>query len=119
MLPSLNASFSPSTICIADGSVNLNNLITGDAGGTWAGTGVSGTSFNPQGLSGLVSITYTVGIGLCVNSSSQNLNIISSGDASFALPAGICEGVRLQILTQMLQAHPRNLEWRRCERRNV
>src|SRR5690606_11986402 len=37
----------PSPICAAAGSINLNNLITGTTGGTWSGTGVSGSNFNP------------------------------------------------------------------------
>jgi len=53
----------PSPICAAAGSINLNSLITGTTGGTWSGTGVSGTSFNPA--SGSQSVTYTVGSSPC------------------------------------------------------
>lgn len=51
---------SPDTLCASAGVINLSTLVTGTAGGTWSGTGVTGTDFNPIGLSGPVNITYSV-----------------------------------------------------------
>jgi hypothetical protein len=35
-------------VCESSGTINLNTLITGTAGGTWSGTGVTGNTFNPR-----------------------------------------------------------------------
>ena len=40
----------PAALCFDDASINLNTLVTGDAGGTWSGTGVTGNTFDPTGL---------------------------------------------------------------------
>ncbi len=67
----------PGTLC-DNISVNLNTYITGDAGGTWSGTGVSGNILNTTGLTGPTSITYTVGATGCTQTSTQVINIQQS-----------------------------------------
>jgi gliding motility-associated-like protein len=69
---------SPGTICESDGIVNLNSLITGTAGGSWTGTGVTGNTFDPTGLSGTVSITYSVGVNPCLDAVSHDIIVNSS-----------------------------------------
>ncbi|MFK7904008.1 MAG: hypothetical protein AB8B69_02740, partial [Chitinophagales bacterium] len=63
---SADASFNaPPDLCGETNNIlDLNTLVTGDAGGTWtssapAGT-LTGSSFNPESLSGSFTITYTV-----------------------------------------------------------
>lgn len=68
----------PGTICESDGIINLNSLITGTAGGSWSGTGVSGTSFDPTGLAGSVNITYSVGVNPCIDQLTQAITINAS-----------------------------------------
>jgi gliding motility-associated-like protein len=76
--PALSPSWtSPGTICEADGSIDLNTLITGDMGGTWSGTGVSGNMFDPSGLSGNISVTYTIGSAPCVGVDSQDIIVVA------------------------------------------
>lgn len=70
------------SICEGAPSINLNSLVTGSAGGTWSGTGVTGNTFDPSGLSGNVSITYSVGQGPCASSSTLVINV-DPIDASF------------------------------------
>lgn len=84
----------PGTVCESDGNINLNALITGTAGGTWSGTGVSGNSFNPAGLSGTVNITYTVGVAPCQDALTQAILINASplDPVVTASNATICEG---------------------------
>lgn len=61
-----NASFNPPPdLCaVEDNELDLNTLVTGDTGGIWTTTApigtLSGSSFNPEGLSGNFTITYTV-----------------------------------------------------------
>ncbi len=82
----------PGTICEASGNVNLNSLISGTTGGSWTGPGVSGNTFNPSGLSGNQSITYSVGTGVCLQTSAQNINVIPDVDPSWTNPATACDG---------------------------
>ncbi|MBL7883008.1 MAG: gliding motility-associated C-terminal domain-containing protein [Bacteroidia bacterium] len=83
VIPSGNPAFTlPASICASANSLDLNTLVTGTAGGTWSGNGVSGNTFNPNGLSGNVTITYTVGQGVCAQTSSQTI-FVSEIDAAF------------------------------------
>ena len=78
----------PSPICAAAGSINLNSLVTGTGGGTWSGTGVSGSSFNPN--SGTQSVTYTVGTSPCVETQTHTITVIPDVDPSWTNPSPIC-----------------------------
>ena len=74
---SANASWNiPAPICEDGASINLNTLITGDPGGTWSGTGVSGNTFNPAGLVGFIAVTYTVGTPPCAATSTQGISVV-------------------------------------------
>lgn len=64
-------------LCDGDAPINLDALITGDLGGTWSGNGVTGNQFDPTGLSGLISIAYTVGAGACVGTSTQDIGVVN------------------------------------------
>ncbi|PJB14927.1 MAG: hypothetical protein CO118_06025, partial [Flavobacteriales bacterium CG_4_9_14_3_um_filter_32_8] len=75
-------------ICAASGSINLNTLITGTTGGTWSGTGVSGTTFNPIGQSGNIAVTYTVGTAPCQESLVLNILVNDEDDPNFSYPTG-------------------------------
>lgn len=78
----------PSPICAAAGSINLNNLITGTTGGTWSGTGVSGSNFNPS--SGSQSVTYTVGSAPCVQTQTHTITVIPDVNPAWTSPSPIC-----------------------------
>jgi gliding motility-associated-like protein len=104
--PDVNPAFNQTNVCTSDGLLDLNSLLTGSAGGTWSGTGVAANQFNPVGLSGAVAITYTVGIGSCTETATQNLNVVSASDASFALPANICEGAQIIDLNNYATGTP-------------
>ena len=87
--PVVNPSWTnPSNICAAAGSINLNSLITGTAGGTWSGTGVSGVTFDPS--SGTQSVTYTVGSAPCVQTSNQTITVVPDVNPSWTNPSPIC-----------------------------
>ena len=61
------AGWNPDTICESSGLLDLIPLLKecADQNGTWSGTGVSGTQFDPSGLSGDIEVTYTVGTSTC------------------------------------------------------
>lgn len=84
-----NAGFAlPSNMCVGSTTlINLNNTFTtGTPGGTWSGPGVTGNMFDPTGLTGSVTVTYTVGTGICQQTSSQTVNINSVLAAFTATP---------------------------------
>lgn len=85
-----NAGFSlPANLCAGNTTlINLNTTFTtGTPGGTWSGPGVTGNTFNPTGLTGPVNITYTVGTGICQQTSTQTININTINAAFTATPS--------------------------------
>ncbi|MCB9224382.1 MAG: gliding motility-associated C-terminal domain-containing protein [Crocinitomicaceae bacterium] len=78
----------PSGLCASSAQVDLNTLITGTAGGTWSGTGVTGNMFDPSG--GSQTVTYTVGSAPCQGISSQLINVGSAADATWTNPGPLC-----------------------------
>ncbi|MEO9532159.1 MAG: gliding motility-associated C-terminal domain-containing protein [Crocinitomicaceae bacterium] len=81
---------SPGAICEADGIIDLNTFITGTAGGTWSGTGVTGSNFDPTGLTGAINITYTVGTAPCDATSSQDITVVTNPDPSWTPSGPLC-----------------------------
>ena len=79
----------PTNICIGDAPFDLNTYITGTTGGTWSGTGVTGSMFDPS--VGTQSITYTVGTAPCDDAVTQTITVATALDASWTVPTGICE----------------------------
>jgi len=96
----------PAPICQSAAALNLNTLLAGTAtaGGTWSGNGVSGTSFNPAGLIGNISVTYTVGTTPCTSTETHNINVITSAVATWSAPATICQSDAALNLTTLLDA---------------
>lgn len=92
-LPVVNASASTSTACLADGAVTLTGS---PANGTWSGTGVTGSSFNP-GTAGLGTHTayynYTDANGC-------------SGSDSVAITVDVCLGTAAQTLENAIGIFP-------------
>jgi hypothetical protein len=85
------------TAICAGASVNLN-LLSDPDGGTWTGTGASGTTFNSSGLAagkyGLL-YTYTNGYG-CTASDSAYITIIANPTVT-ARDTSICAGVSVDL----------------------
>jgi gliding motility-associated-like protein len=82
---------SPGTVCETAGILDLNTLITGDAGGTWSGTGVTGSNFDPTGQNGnTITITYDVGT-TCPDQVQHDITVETSVSAAWTLPSALCE----------------------------
>lgn len=79
-------------ICQNYGDVDLNNLLAPNAttGGTWSGDGVTGNTFNPSGILGATSITYSV---------SSTGNCAETFDSTLTFTVDTIE-----IITEFLQA---------------
>lgn len=96
----------PASICQSDAPINLNTLISGTTGGTWAGTGVSGNTFNPAGLTGGITITYTVGTSPCVSSEPHTIQVITSANAAWTSPGSVCESASPVDLSTYISGTP-------------
>ncbi|MFH2094244.1 MAG: proprotein convertase P-domain-containing protein, partial [Bacteroidota bacterium] len=84
---------SPGTVCASSGTFSLNPFITGNTGGTWSGTGVSGSNFNPSGLSGPYNVTYSVGSGgSCSASVMHTITVTPLATANAGSDNIICAG---------------------------
>lgn len=96
----------PAPICQSLAPINLDALITGTTGGVWSGTGVSGNTFNPSGLSGNYSITYDVGTAPCNASTTQIIQVITAGDASWTNPGTLCPESLVTNLGALITGNP-------------
>jgi gliding motility-associated-like protein len=84
----------PNPICENAAPINLNTLITGNSGGTWSGTGVTGNTFNPAGNVGTNTVTYTVGVPPCQDIVAHNITVLASpADPTVSASANtVCAG---------------------------
>jgi len=84
----------PGPLCTGSDPVDLNNLVTGTLGGTWSGTGVTGSTFDPSSIDGSVDITYTVlpPNDCILEGDALTLTIVvtPSVDAEFENPGSVC-----------------------------
>src|SRR5690606_26977400 len=89
----------PANICTSDPLFDLTTLVTGDPGGTWSGTGVTGTNFDPA--VGSQTLTYTVGSGGCQANSAQTFTVNTPPDPSWT-PLTVCAGSAPVNLTSQI-----------------
>ncbi len=61
----------PGALCTNGPVIDLDPYVTGDPGGSWSGTGISGSVFDPALAGESAHITYTVGAVGCTSSSEQ------------------------------------------------
>jgi gliding motility-associated-like protein len=90
----------PSPICASASPLDLDALVTGSTGGSWSGAGVTGSSFDPSGLLGMISVTYNVGGGTCSDMLTQNIEVLSSpATPTFsASDSVICQGEEITLI---------------------
>lgn len=91
---SVNASWTaPLAVCVGT-TYNLNSFLTANStsGGTWSGTGVSGSNFL-SATSGQFPITYTVSSGAkCSSAITHTISVNSTMDAGWTSPDTVCVG---------------------------
>ena len=103
--PNADASWTiPTGLCVGDAPIDLTPYVTGNPGGTWSGTGVSGTMFDPS--VGTQTITYSVGSTPCDATSAQQITVSALADPSWAPPANICESNPPFDLTTIVTGDP-------------
>ena len=96
----------PASICSGAEPIDLAALVTGSVGGIFSGSGVTGTIFNPQGLSGNVVVTYQVGSGSCLVESQQTINVLPGGDPSWNSPGNLCNPTNPITLSDLVTGTP-------------
>ncbi|MBU0488882.1 MAG: gliding motility-associated C-terminal domain-containing protein [Bacteroidetes bacterium] len=107
VIPDVDASWiPPSDLCSGDSTLNLSTLLSGTTGGTWSGNGVSGNLFDPSGLSGNVSVTYSVGTSPCEEAETHEIAVGQSVDASWSSPGSICSSSGVSDLTTFVTGNP-------------
>ncbi|MBK6902654.1 MAG: hypothetical protein IPH04_07530 [Saprospirales bacterium] len=73
------------TLCDIDPILDLTTLEDPNfLGGTWAGPGVSGSSFDPAGLGGAIDLSY-VFPGFCIDTAFTTIIVVPSGTPVWAL----------------------------------
>lgn len=81
----------PATICQSASSISLPTTQSGITG-TWSGSGVSGNNFDPSGLSGNITLTFTPTAGQCANPNTTTINVnVPVTPALSGIPATICQ----------------------------
>jgi gliding motility-associated-like protein len=87
----LSASWNaPTSLCSSVPPIDLTTLVTGTQGGSWSGTGVTGSTFDPSGLNGVIVISYTVGTGGCIVESQQSIQVNVGGNPLWNSPGALC-----------------------------
>lgn len=79
-----NTNFSGASFCQGDGSINLSSYAS-PSGGTFSGSGVSGTTFNANGSAGSYSLSYDYDNGSCSNTAYATFSITAQPSASLNL----------------------------------
>lgn len=95
-LPTVQADV-PAVVCSDQGAIALQGL---PAGGSWAGTGVSGGLFDPTGLAQgtyPLSYTWTDPATGCTSTAPAQVQLTHPPVAGFDLPAVACAGTLLDL----------------------
>jgi gliding motility-associated-like protein len=90
----------PAAVCGNASPIDLNSMVTGTPGGTWSGEGISNGLFDPEGLTGIITIIYEASIGACSATSEQHISIQAPIHADAGPDQAICG------LTSAMQASP-------------
>ncbi|MEM9821528.1 MAG: hypothetical protein AAF985_10670, partial [Bacteroidota bacterium] len=88
--PSLPPNLAPvGPLCASDAPVALDptqSTITG----AWSGTGVSGGQFDPTGLSGDITLTFTPDPNQCADVATQDVTVVAPATINITDPGNLC-----------------------------
>ncbi len=105
-----NLVLAPNTpVCQNAGPQDLMTWVTPNPpGGTFSfsGPGVTGTTFDPVGLSGFVSINVDYTFGVCTTSNSMSVDVQIVPNVILNPPSAICNDVGIQNLLTMVTVNP-------------
>ncbi|MCI5057998.1 MAG: T9SS type A sorting domain-containing protein [Flavobacteriales bacterium] len=103
----INASWTPQFMCELSNPVNLNSWLDTNSthGGTWAGPFVNGNTFNPNGAIGSYNLTYSVGVGNCLDTVTHIVEVEAYAYAGFQGLNDWCEDAGLFDLNTLIYAN--------------
>lgn len=99
----------PANLCTSSSTVDLDNSVTGTAGGTWSGGAYIAANgvFDPVAAGvGTHSVTYTVGSGTCQSTSTQSITVSSGGNSAWSAPPDMCETAANVNLDPLVTGNP-------------
>jgi gliding motility-associated-like protein len=97
----VNANSDATINAIADicNDAPVATLTAAQAGGTWSGQGVSGSTFNPVGLiPGTYTVTYDIA-GACPDTDTENVIVLAVPDGTITPAGPFCQDALPQTLT--------------------
>jgi gliding motility-associated-like protein len=81
----------PAVICGSDPSIQLNEIQSGIPG-SWSGTGVNNNQFDPSGLSGVITLTFTPAPNQCAGIATDIIEVVELITPVISgVPESICE----------------------------
>nr|MBP7515284.1 gliding motility-associated C-terminal domain-containing protein [Flavobacteriales bacterium] len=80
----------PEPLCSIGDPIDLNALVTGTPGGSWQGDGVNNGTFDPNGFSGAIPVTYMATIGSCTAQFTQDIVVLTPPTAMAGPDVGVC-----------------------------
>ncbi|MBK9013224.1 MAG: hypothetical protein IPM82_03580 [Saprospiraceae bacterium] len=81
----------PASICETEAAIPLPTP-QGGFTGNWSGQGVTSNNFDPSGLSGSITLTFTPNAGQCANPATTTISVTTpTTPAITGVPASICE----------------------------
>ncbi len=102
----------PSEICNSATAIELTNYVDANyPDGTWSGDGVTGTSFDPSGVSvGIHSLTFT-STAPCTKPVSVDINVVDEIEPTLGQPDDICAASSPIILMNYIDVNYPNGIW--------
>ncbi len=98
IVPAATPEFSPiSSLCNSDDPINLQMTSNNGIDGNWSGNGVTNNTFDPNGLDGFITITFTPEPDNCAISTDLVIEVTPSPVAEASSNSPICEGNSLQL----------------------
>ncbi len=103
-------SLTPTTpLCVNAGPQDLASWVSANPGGgtfSFSGPGVTGTTFDPAGLNGFVSINVDYTLGACAISATMQVDVQAIPNITFNAPSEICNDSGLLNLLTMVTVNP-------------
>ena len=95
--PQQSPDLASAEICSSSGSIDLVTLQDpGFPAGIWSGTGVTGTTFNPFSLTGVIDITFAP-TGQCVSSAMTTIEIFPIPELVVTQNNSVCSGETIDL----------------------
>jgi len=101
----------PTSLCEIEDAISLDQFVdTNFPTGTWAGDGVTGNMFDPNGLSGSIELTFTSDED-CTEITNTNITVTGALEPTISQPDPLCENDSELSLDAFSDANYPNGTW--------